>query len=53
MAIIPRIDWQWFEVFGKKCETCEGIKNLPKEHPNNLQECTCDLAVAGTQSLKY
>ena len=42
--INPWIDWQWFEYFGEKCETCRGVKNVPKPHPSDLQECTCNLA---------
>ena len=53
-TINSRTDWQWFEVFGEKCKTCGGIKNLPEPHPSYLESCNCPMIpIAGTQPPKF
>ena len=53
-SINQRTDWQWFEIFGEKCQICRGIKNIPNPHPNYLQECVCSqIPIAGTQPPKF
>ena len=49
-----RTDWQWFEVFGKKCGDCGGIIDLPTGHPKSMDKCQCiTIPIAGAQPPKF